>query len=145
MTLCGCGFGGLSSLFCAGMRTGDRKVAEDEAQAVPHLRLDLLEGRVRGSAIGAFIVAVFHQRDWRVSPSLDVVSVRRDGHGHLSLRPNGIHDATAGPAMASSARRIPSAPGFTPLGETSLQRTMPAPSMTNSARSLVPSCWLYTP
>src|SRR6266852_3486959 len=100
------------------MGTGDRKVAEDEAQAVPHLRLDVLDDGVCSSAIGAFVVAVFHQGDWCVSPSLDVVSVRRDGHGHLSLPPNGIHDATAGPARVSSARRIPSAPGFTPLGET---------------------------
>ncbi len=35
MTLCGCGFGSLGGLFCVGMRTGDRKVAEDKAQAVP--------------------------------------------------------------------------------------------------------------
>src|SRR5216683_8008908 len=127
------------------MGTGDRKVAEDEAQAVPHLRLDFLDDGVRSSAIGSFVVAVFHQRDRCGIRALDVVSVRRDGHGQLSLRPNGIHDATAGPARSSSARRIPSAPGFTPLGETKLQRTMPAPSMTNNARSLVPSSSLYTP
>src|ERR1700738_4855839 len=66
------------------MRTGDRKVAEDEAQAVPHLRLDLLECGVGGAAIGAFVVAVFHQRDWCAIRSLDVVSVRRDGHGQLN-------------------------------------------------------------
>src|SRR5258708_35110934 len=145
MTLCGCGFGSLSGLFCVGMRTGDRKVAEDEAQAVPHLRLDVLDDGVGGAAIGAFVVAVFHQRDRCAIRSLDVVSIRRDWHGHLSLRPNGIHDATAGPPRSSSARRIPSAPGFTPLGETKLQRTIPAPSMTNNARSLVPSSSLYTP
>src|SRR5260370_21783508 len=145
MTLCGCGFGSLSGLFCVGMRTGDRKVAEDEAQAVPHLRLDLLEYGVGGAAIGAFVVAVFHQRDRCAIWSLDVVSVRRDGHGQLSLRPRSVHDATPDLARSSSARRIPSAPGFTPLGDTKLQRTMPAPSMTNKARSLVPSSALYTP
>src|SRR5437879_8328077 len=127
------------------MGSGDRKVAEDEAQAVPHLRLDLLEYAVGGAAIGAFVVAVFHQRDWCVSTSLDVVSVRYNGYGQLSLRPRSVHDATPDPARSSSARRIPSAPGFTPLGETKLQRTMPAPSMTNNARSLVPSSSLYTP
>src|ERR1700738_1878097 len=97
MTLCGCGFGSLSGLFCVGMRTGDRKVAEDEAQAVPHLRLDLLEYGVGDAAIGAFVVAVFPQRARCGIRTLDVVSVRRDGQGHLSLGPNGIHDATAGP------------------------------------------------
>ena len=91
---------------------------------------------------GAFVVAVFHQRDRCVCPSLDVVSVRYDGYGQLSLRPRSVHDATPDLGRSSSARRIPSAPGFTPLGETKLQRTMPAPSMTNNARSLVPSCAL---
>src|SRR5260370_27479681 len=127
------------------MRTGDRKVAEAEAQAVLHLRLDLLEYGVGGAAIGAFVVPVFHQRDRCVSPSLDVVSVRYDGHRQLSLRPGSVHDATPDLVRSSSARRIPSAPGFTPLGETQLQRTMPTPSMTNNARSLVPSSALYTP
>src|SRR5216684_6627430 len=127
------------------MRTGYRKVAEDEAQAVNHLCLDLLDYGVGGAAIGAFVVAIFHQRDWCVSPSLDVVSVRHDGHRQLSLRPCSVHDPTPDLARSSSARRIPSAPGFTPLGETKLQRTIPAPSMTNNARSLVPSCALYTP
>src|SRR5438876_9021890 len=127
------------------MRTGDRKVTEDEAQARPHLRLDVFDDRVRSSAKWAFIVAVFHQRDRRVSPSLDVVSVRRDGHSEVRLRVRSVHDPTPDLARSSSARRIPSAPGFTPLGETKLQRTTPAPSMTNKARSLVPSCSLYTP
>src|SRR5260370_25665923 len=127
------------------MGTGDRKVAEDEAQAVPHLRLDVLDDRVRSSAKWAFVVAVFHQRDWCVSSSLDVVSVRYNGYGQVSLRPRSVHDATPDPARSPSARRIPSAPGFTPLGETKLQRTMPAPSMTYNARSLGPSCALYTP
>src|SRR5713226_7931472 len=99
------------------MRTGDRKVAEDEAQAVPHLRLDVLDDGVRSSAIGAFVVAVFHQRNRCVSPSLDVVSVRYDGYGQLSLRPRSVHDATPDLARSSSARRIPSAPGCGPLGE----------------------------
>src|SRR5260370_17138363 len=138
MTLCGCGFGSLSGLFCVGMRTGDRKVAEDEAQAVPHLRLDLLEYGVGGAAIGAFVVAVFHQRDRCAIWSLDVVSVRYDGYGQLSLRARSVHDATPDLARSSSARRIPSAPGFTPLPEPHPHPPIPPPPLPNTPPPLPP-------
>src|SRR5260370_130190 len=39
----GGGFGRLRGLLCVRMRTGDKKVAKDEAQAAPHLRLDVLD------------------------------------------------------------------------------------------------------
>jgi Tol biopolymer transport system component len=42
--------------------------------------------------------------------------------------------------IASSAVKSPVAPGFSPSGETSLQRITPSRSMTNSARSLMPIC-----
>src|SRR4051794_21212472 len=97
------------------MNLGEREVAEDKAQPVAHRRLQGLDNRVRGPAIGALIVTVLDQRHGRVGAPLRViVLVHWDGetHGRATL-----------PALRPSrADRIPSAPGLTPTGETWLQR-----------------------
>src|SRR5690606_23140298 len=50
--------------------------------------------------------------------------------------PGHVHDAPSLASMLSGARRMPSAPGLTPTGETRLQQIEPSVSITNSGRSL---------
>src|SRR4029453_4112243 len=117
----------------------DREVPKDEAKPVSHRLLHLLDDRIRGPAVGALVVAVLHEGHVRVGRSLDVVAIvgYRQRECCLPLRP---HEGSS-----SSARRIPSAPGLTPTGETKLPGMMPPGSISYQARSLVPSPFRYTP
>src|SRR6266852_1951545 len=87
-------FGGLRSLLGVWMRGSDWEIAEDEPQTLAHLGLDLLDNRIRGTAVRTFVVAVLHECKRCAILPLDVVSVRRDGHAEPSLRPSGSHAAT---------------------------------------------------
>src|ERR1043165_8309953 len=128
--------GGLGGELGVGMRVGERKVPERDPDQVARQALELLENRVRPPAVGTFEVPILDQRHRSASVAPAVVGlVDRPGKTRLLFR---SHETPAGES-ASNARRMPSAPGFTPTGERWLQRTMPPPSITYSARSVVPS------
>ena len=115
-----------------------------EPQARAHGLLDRLDDWVRSAAMRALEVAVLDQRDARIGGALDVVpSADRGGQDGCSgaTAQTGLASGTS----ASKARKIPFAPGLTSMGDTSLQRMMPSPSITNSARSVNPSPVRYTP
>src|ERR1041385_3632715 len=123
------------------MQVLEREIPEPDADQVTRLLLELLEDRVGRSAKGTFEVPILdegHRGRGRTAEM--VVLVDRRGEQGLLI---GSHHASAA-ARSSRAPRIPSAPGFTPTGERWLQRTMPPPSITNNARSVVPSPSRYT-
>src|SRR5439155_5783374 len=96
----------------------DREVAEDEPQLLLHPFLDLLDDRVGLPAVRALVVAVLDERHRRVARSLDVIPFLRHGQDQAGFPSRGSHRATPFAARSSSARRMPSAPGFTSVGET---------------------------
>src|ERR1043166_2624538 len=136
LSLRGARFGGFGGELCVGMQVREREVPESHPHQVARQLLELLEDRVGHAAVGALEVPVLDQGHRRSGRTPDVVVlVHRTGEPRLLIGSHG----TSALDSSSSARRIPSAPGFTPTGETWLQRTIPSPSITNSARSGVPS------
>ena len=102
-------FGGLGRGFGFGVDLGEGKVAEDEAQLVAKMLLDAGDDTESDGAMRAFVVAVFNQCDGGIVAALYMVfRADRDFEG--------AHLATS-VFRASSASRMPSAPGLTPMGE----------------------------
>src|SRR6266516_3853288 len=98
------------------MRGRDREVAKDEAKPLAHPRLYLLDDGVRGTAVAALVVAVLDERHRRIRRALNMVAALCDRH-RQHRRPLGrAHESSF--ARPSSARRMPSAPGLIPTGET---------------------------
>src|SRR5262245_29837780 len=102
-----------------GVRVGrrDREVAKDESELLAHSRLDLFDDRVRRTAIRALVIAVLEEGHSGVGRTLDVIALRVDGNGQLGAPLRSAHEPSSSWRL-SSAFRIPSAPGFTPTGET---------------------------
>src|SRR5438128_133714 len=99
------------------MRGRDREVAKHEPEPLAHPGLHLFDDRIRGTAVRALVVAVLDERHGRLHRTLDVVPLCADRHGECRLPPGRAHAAPVSPRL-SRARRIPSAPGFTPTGGT---------------------------
>src|SRR3954466_14198511 len=107
-------FGGLLRMR---MRGRDREVAKDEAKRLTHSLLDLLDYWIGGAAIRTLVVPVLDERDRSVGRAIDVVAALRHRHRQRGCPLRGAHDPSPLPRL-SSARRMPSAPGLTPTGET---------------------------
>src|SRR5438477_875110 len=112
------------------MRGRDREIAKDEAKPIAHPRLYLFDDGVRGTAVGALVVAVLDERHGRIRRTLNMVAALCDRH-RQQRRPLGRAHGPPSFARPSRARRMPSAPGLIPTGETKLHCTIPSPSMTN--------------
>ena len=97
------------------VQLGERKIAEHEPETRAHALLNLLHDRVSATAMRALEVAVFDERHCGVRRSLYVIPLAHRQHQHCPL-PFRAHARSV--ASDSSARRIPSAPGFTPIGDT---------------------------
>jgi hypothetical protein len=102
----------------------ERKIAEDEAKIFAKSSLDLLNKRIGLTAVGALVVAVFNERCGGVVGSLNVVSARiwfqtANSMVRLSL----CHAAAPSLSSFSNALRIPSAPGLTQQGSSTLTFT----------------------
>src|SRR5882672_2086217 len=117
---------------------GQRKIAEHEAEAFAQAPLHLADDGMSAPAMWAFVVTVFDEGDRSVVGARAVVGIG-------DRRPEATHRASVRAPIASSASKIPSAPGFTPIGETNDQRMMPSASITKSARSHSPTPVRYTP
>src|SRR6202035_386728 len=98
------------------MNAAQREVAEREPESIAELLADLLHDGMRRAAIRALVVPVLHQCDAGPGWTESVVALVQR-RGELGGR-RGHHATAAGTCMVSSARRMPSAPGFTPIGET---------------------------
>ena len=110
------GLGGFGGVFGVGMHVAQWKIAKDEAQSLTQLLLNCLHDGIRFAAVGTFVVAVFNQRDGRVNRPLNVVAPGvRKGQG---FRGGAAHFASDLLCNSSNADKMPSAPGFTPTGET---------------------------
>jgi hypothetical protein len=67
-------FGSFSRVLRMGMRIGQREVAKSETETITQLLLDLLDHRIKCTAVGAFIIPIFHERDGCVNRTLDVIA-----------------------------------------------------------------------
>src|SRR2546421_549037 len=86
-------------------------------QSRSHLLLDRLDDGVRAPAVRALVIAVLDQCNGRIGWALDVVPLaHRQGQCCGRVAPG--HAGVRSPASASRARRMPSAPGLTAMGET---------------------------
>jgi hypothetical protein len=115
--VCGDALGCLRGVQRVRMKLGQRKVAEDESQPFAELLLEGQYDRVRLIAVRALEVAVLHQGDRRVrTPRRMIAGLHGRLQHPLSMR---AHETSAvrSACMASSASRMPSAPGLTPTGE----------------------------
>jgi hypothetical protein len=100
------------------------EVSEDKAEPITQFLPQPFHDRVGSSAIGAFVVAILDKRDRRIGRSGGVVPL---GHGEgergaVLFELHGLSMAVVGETaqvylIASSAVRIPSAPGFTSIGD----------------------------
>src|SRR5690242_6518480 len=77
--------GGESRVQCMGVDLGEREVAIDKAQLLPELLLYGLHHPRRSARIGAFVVAVLHQRDRGGVRPLTMVSFADRDHKSCSL------------------------------------------------------------
>ena len=103
--------GGHSLIPLMRMRLAQREVPKRETQRVAHRPLSGLDLGIFLAAVGAFEIAVFDQHEAGVARALHmVVGVQRDQAAHAVFP--GL------PGSASSASRMPSAPGLMPMGET---------------------------
>ena len=88
-----------------------------EPQIVAEDLSNLHDGRMRGSAVGALEVPVLDERDARGLGTEDVVAL-----ADRDREPRGMEGraqtVTFDGFIVSSAARIPSAPGLTPMGDT---------------------------
>jgi len=111
------GLGGLGSLERMQVDLAERKIAKREPQIVAEDLSNLHDGRMRGSAVGALEVTVLDERDGCCLGAENVIAL-----ADRDCEPRGMGgcaqaDTPAG-VIASSAARIPSAPGLTPIGDT---------------------------
>ena len=104
-----------------GMRVGagHRKMPEAETQAVSHPLDDSIDNRLNLGAKRALVISVLKQRDRPIDCALDVVT-RGIRESEIFSRDHFVPAATLAFLLcnSSSAERIPSAPGLTPIGET---------------------------
>src|SRR6266550_3540249 len=100
-----------------------RKMPEGKTEIVPEATLNFSNDWLNFAANGAFVISVLQQRNWRVNRALQVITLRIRQFEVCSV--DHFVSATAAVAClfckSSSAERIPSAPGLTPIGETKLQ------------------------
>src|SRR5687768_15396217 len=114
--------GRFSRVLCVWVNLSEREVAKDESQPLAELPLCGFHDRVGHSAVWALVVAVFDERDRRIVGTSGVV-VLADGRGERAHgRASGAGIREARPAVsrrgsASSALKMPSAPGFVSGGE----------------------------
>src|SRR5271154_5735154 len=102
------------------MRIDQRKIAKSEAQSFTQPFLNGLDDRISFAAIGTFVIAIFNEHDRRINRPLNVIAFG-DWQGERAWRNAAcfaFHFSTLLFCNSSSADRIPSAPGFTPTGET---------------------------
>jgi len=118
LPLCPSCLGHLGGVLRVRVQLREREVAEREPQARSHATPDLFHDGVRLTAVGTLEVAVLDQRRRRVRGALDVVAVPDWQHQHPLPVPRLAHRPSALASSVSSARSIPSAPGFTSIGET---------------------------
>src|ERR1700683_847071 len=122
LTLCSGGFRRFRGKLRVRMHFVERHISKDEAKLRSKSLGDCLDHGIRVAAIRAFVIPVFDQSHRRRCGTLDmIIFADRNGQAHAGLRGN-----------ASSALKIPSAPGLTPTGDTKLHWIMPSLSMTNS-------------
>jgi hypothetical protein len=128
----------------------ESEMPEDEPKIVPHVSQDSRNDGVRHSAIRAFEVAILQEGERSVlEPPYVVVLmhrvIQRRGHGRASALFTAAFTLVGRRAALScvSAATMPSAPGFTSMGERQLQLISPLRSTTKSARSLKPSAGRY--
>src|SRR5512132_4617282 len=96
----------------------DWEVAEHEPELLSHPFLHLFNDRIGLPTVGALIVAVLHEGHRRIRRPLDVIPLLRHRQDEAGLPSRGSHRTTPFAARSSSASKIPSAPGFTSVGET---------------------------
>src|SRR6185369_6747606 len=89
-----------------------RKVAKHESEPLSELLLECQHHRMSPVTVRTLKVSVLHQRDWGIFGTLTVI-------GLMDWGSKSAHFASVArlACMASSASRMPSAPGFTPTGE----------------------------
>jgi hypothetical protein len=110
-------FGRLGSGLGVRMDTGEWKMAKDETELVSDLPPQLLKHRVGAAAMGTLEVTVLdqgHRSGRRPQPVIALAEGRCERGGGGRCR----HAVTDFAGKDSSARRMPSAPGLTPMGET---------------------------
>src|SRR4029077_7814123 len=116
-------FGGFSCMLSMRMNIRERKMPEGKTQVVPKSALNFSNDWLNFAANGAFVISVLQQRNWRVNRASQVITFRLRQFEVCSV--DHFVSATAAVAClfckSSSAERIPSAPGLTPIGETRLQ------------------------
>jgi hypothetical protein len=80
------GAGGLGGHFRVRMCRRERKVAEHRWDDSAGLCLDCIDDRMRGRAIGTFILSIFHQHNRRIDPVLgcDPGLVTRAGSAQIA-------------------------------------------------------------
>jgi hypothetical protein len=98
------------------MNLSERKVAIDETQLVTELLLHDFDDRIGLTAIGAFEIAALDERHRRGRWTLRVVIQADRRSQDRRLHDHRCDASLAG--SASSALRMPSAPGLIPIGET---------------------------
>jgi hypothetical protein len=107
----------LCRLLGMGVDRGKREMTKHEAQMPAKQLLQLFDYVMSLAAIGALIVAILHHGHWCGNRSKDmVVLVNRHGQPWCSRWLN--HRDTSCFVRSSRAVKMPSAPGFTPIGET---------------------------
>src|SRR5207248_1948727 len=100
------------------MRFAQRKIAECKSELAHEALLQFLHDRIGHSAVRAFVIPEFDQRRMSIARAVDMIAL-----AHVGCQPGVAHrpfpsDAAPLDAVSdSSAWRIPSAPGFTPVGE----------------------------
>ena len=108
--------GALRGLFGMRVRRRDREVPKHEPEPITQPRLNFLDDGIRRTAVRTLVVAVLDERHRRTRRSLNVVPLVADRHRQCGAKLGRAHVASF--PRFSSARRIPSAPGFTPTGDT---------------------------
>src|SRR5256885_14456229 len=112
-----------------------------KTEVVTELALNFFYDWLNFAAKRTFVISVLQQGNRRIDRALNVIArlIRQFQlcwAGHLASAAAAVVCLLC---KSSSAERIPSAPGLTPIGETKLQYTFPSASITNNARSLTPS------
>src|SRR6202011_5824613 len=107
----------LSGMLGMGMDFGQRKVTKNKPEVIPQLSPNFVDDRVGHAAVGAFVVAIFDQCYRRVCwPAYMIAFANRSDQVSREMRSHFLSSYFG--ARSSRAARMPSAPGFTPTGET---------------------------
>ena len=102
-------FGSLGRRSCERMHFRQRKMTEDEAKSRPQASMNLLHDRLRHCTVGALIIAVLDERDESTVVALYMIKRLAEFWALPFL--------SSSSERASSASRMPSAPGLTAMGE----------------------------